>query len=193
MHIRLILAGIFLLGILATGCVTRYEYARPVQLTGKPLPLAVVPFQGSPEVPGSGQLVADIMVNQLYATRQFAIIAPELVATRLASHEGETLSPTELGRLTGAPYILTGRVIEYTYKASVGEEPVVAIAARLTDALTGTVLWSANIGSAGSVDPFKQESLSGVSTHICQQMAVSLAEFCRLNPQLAGQNSSLRP
>lgn len=193
MHPRRILAGILLLGVLAAGCVTRYEFARPVQMTATPLHLAVIPFQGSPEVPGSGQLVADIMVNQLYATGQFSIIAPELVATRLASHEGEALSPSDLGRLTGAPFILTGRVIEYTYKASVGETPVVAIAARLTDALTGAVLWSANIGSAGSVDPFKEESLSGVSTKICQQMAVSLAEFCRLNPQLARQASLARP
>ncbi len=192
MHTRRFLAGFLLLGVFVVGCVNRYEFVRPVQTVQHPVALAVIPFQGSPEVPASGQIVADIMVNQLYATGQFAIVSPELVASRLASHEGEALSPAELGRVAQAPFILTGRVIEYTYKAGLGETPAVAIAARLTDAATGMVLWSANSGSAGAADSLKEESLSGVSTRICQQMAVSLAQFFSENPSLARQKFALR-
>lgn len=141
--------------------------------------LAVLPFQGVSEARGSGMIVSDILTNQLYALGKYAVVAPELVAARLADREGESLSPDEAGTLVGAPYILTGRVTEYTYKAGVGETPVIGITARLIDASSGAVLWSATRTGTGGGNWFREDSLSRLSVMVCRDIADSLNAFLK--------------
>lgn len=136
-----------------------------------------MPFHGVSEARGSGMIVSDILTNQLYALGKYAVVAPELVAARLADREGESLSPGEAGTLVGAPYILTGRVTEYTYKAGVGETPVIGVTARLIDAASGAVLWSATRTGTGGGNWFQEDSLSRLSLMVCKDLADALNVF----------------
>lgn len=175
--------GIILLAFstFATGCVARHETNQLAEIRNpdEVIVLAVMPFQGIAESPNSGAIVADILVNQLYALGKYVLVTPELVAARMANHEGELLTPKEVGHLVGAPYILTGRVTEYTYKSGVGETPVVGVTARLIDTSTGSVLWSATRARTGSGNWFQEDSLSLLSTTICKDLADSLSGFLK--------------
>lgn len=181
MHLRHVfgILFIFVFSTCAAGCATRYETNQPAETStpNEAIVLAVMPFQGLSEAPSSGLIVADILANQLYALGKYVIVTPELVATRMSHHEGEALSPQTLGNLVGAPYILTGRVTEYTYKSGVGEHPVVGITARLIDTSTGNVLWSATRARTGGGNWFQEDSLSRLSTITCQDLAYSLSDF----------------
>gem|GEM_PF-1625066 len=161
---------------LTAGCENRYE--RNHMSMGREMEhkivVAVMPFQGVSESPGSGLIVADFMANELYALRRYVVVTPEVAAARSAPREGEVLSPEETGRLIGAPYILTGRVTEYTYKSGVGEQPAVGVTARLIETLTGRVLWSATRARTGSAAWFQEDSLGLLTSRICRDLAHSL-------------------
>ncbi|MDR1518533.1 MAG: CsgG/HfaB family protein [Planctomycetota bacterium] len=137
--------------------------------------VAVMPFQGVAESPGSGLIVADIMANELYALGCYTVVTPEVVAARAASREGEILSPEETGMLVGAPMILTGRVTEYTYKSGVGEQPAVGVTARLLESATGRVLWSGSRAHTGSAGWLHGDSLSILASRICHSLVKSLS------------------
>ena len=161
---------------LTSGCANKYEQnhiGNGLAQQGKML-VAVLPFQGVSESPGSGLIVADVMANELYALGGYTLITPEIMASRMAPREGETLSPEESGRLVGAPLILTGRVTEYTYKSGVGEQPAVAVTARLIECQTGRVVWSATRARTGSAAWFQEDSLGLLTSRICRDLARSL-------------------
>lgn len=176
MHCLKFLMLALVLSLPATGCANRYQ--RNHMSVGRDMSesilLAVMPFQGVSESPGSGLVVADMMANELYALGGYTIITPEVVAARAAPREGEVLSPEETGKMVGAPMILTGRVTEYTYKSGVGEQPAVGITARLIEARTGRVLWSASRARTGSAAWFQEDSLSLLASRICRSLARSL-------------------
>ena len=159
-----------------SGCANKYStdhMAGGRDLNSRIL-VAVMPFQGVSESPGSGLIVADVMANELYSGGGYVIITPEVVAARAVPREGETLSPEETGKLMGAPYILTGRVIEYTYKSGVGEQPAVGVTARLIETCSGRVLWSATRARTGSAAWFQEDSLGLLTSRICNDLAQSL-------------------
>ncbi len=158
------------------GCANTYEQnhigsGRYEQ--GKML-VAVLPFQGVSESPGSGLIVADVMANEIYAIGGYTVLTPEVMAARMAAREGEALAPEEAGRLVGAPIILTGRVTEYTYKSGVGEQPAVGVTARLIEAKSGRVLWSATRARTGSAAWFQEDSLGLLTSRICRDLVQSL-------------------
>ncbi|MDR1744913.1 MAG: hypothetical protein LBS30_04080, partial [Planctomycetota bacterium] len=170
-------AGVAALSIIfVAGCANKY--ARNHTAAGRDwsekLMLAVMPFQGVSESPGSGLIVADILANELYALGGCVIVTPEELAARAVKREGEVLSPAETGRMIGARYIVTGRVTEYTYKSGVGEQPAVGITARLIECATGRVVWSATRARTGSAAWFQEDSLGLLTSRICRDLALSL-------------------
>lgn len=175
---------ILVLGAFAGGCASCYGTDQPAEteVSGQKIPLAVLPFHGVSEARGSGMIVSDVLANQLYALGKYAVMTPELVVARLADRESEAISPAEAGSLLGAPYILTGRVTEYTYKAGVGETPVIGITARLIAASDGAVLWSATRTATGGGNWFQEDSLSRLTVLLCKDLADSLDLFLEKHP-----------
>ncbi len=161
---------------LAQGCANTYERNHMAANSDarKRLVIAVMPFQGVSESPGSGLIVADVLANELYALGGNVLITPEVIAARAAPREGEVLSPEETGKMVGARYIVTGRVTEYTYKSGVGEQPAVGVTARLIESATGRVLWSATRARTGSAAWFQEDSLGLLTSRICRDLALSL-------------------
>ncbi len=162
--------------LILAGCENRYQqnHMSMGRDMNQKVVVAVMPFQGVSESPGSGLIVADIMANELYALGGYIVVTPEVVAARAAPKEGEVLSPEETGKMINAPYILTGRVTEYTYKSGVGEQPAVGATARLIETATGRVLWSGTRARTGSAAWFQEDSLGLLTSRICRDLALSL-------------------
>lgn len=181
---------ILALGAFTGGCASRYgtEQTAETGFSGKKITLAVMPFHSVSEARDSGMIVSDILTNQLLG--KYAVVTPELVAARLADRESDSLSPSEAGALVGAPYILTGRVTEYTYKAGVGETPVIGVTARLVDVSSGVVVWSATQTGTGGGNWFQEDSLSCLTVMICKDLADSLNVFLEKNSLSAHAASS---
>lgn len=175
---------LIMLGAFAGGCASRYgtDHSAEAEISGQKIRLAVLPFHSVSDARGSGMIVSDVLSNQLYALGNYAVIPPELVVARLADRESEAISPAEAGSLVGAPYILTGRVTEYTYKAGVGETPVIGVTARLMDASSGAVLWSATRTATGGGNWFQEDSLSRLTVMLCKDLAGSLNSFLQKYP-----------
>lgn len=178
---RNIFVGLWLLGVatLIAGCANQYQnnHMSMGRNMEERTVIAVMPFQGVSESPGSGLIVADILANELYALEGYVVVTPEVVAARAAAREGEVLSPEEIGKLVGAPYIVSGRVTEYTYKSGVGEQPAVGVTARLIETATGRVLWSASRAGTGSAAWFQEDSLALLTSRICRDLALSFKGF----------------
>lgn len=177
----------------APGCASIYGDSEPVApaSAGRKLTLAVMPFHSPAEARDSGAVIADILANQLYALGKYDVITPEVIARRLTEREGEPLSPQEAGAIAGAPYIVTGTVTEYTYKAGVGETPVLGVTARLIDTASGDVLWSASRAGTGGGNWFQEDSLSRLAMLVCKDMANSLNIF--LEQRAAGIAAQAHP
>lgn len=178
MHLRRFILILFII-VFTGGCtlIRGYELSPTEPVSDKKITLAVLPFHSAPDVRDSGRIVADMLANQLYALDRYNIVAPEIIDERLADREGEALSPAKTGELVGAPYIVVGSVAEYTYKAGVGETPVVGVTVRLIQASNGKVLWSATRTGTGAGNWLQEESLSGVTAMICKNLADSLNGF----------------
>lgn len=170
---------ILLLCAFAGGCASVYGTDQPAEtgLPDKKATLAVLPFHSPSDARGAGIIVSDILANQLYSLGKYSMVTPEWVAKCLADREDDSLSPNEIGKLLGSPYILTGTVTEYTYKAGVGETPVVGVTARLIDTGSGTVLWSATRSGCGGGNWFQEDSLSRLAMKVCKDIADSLNVF----------------
>lgn len=180
------------------GCASHYgnEQASGKALSDNAIKLAVLPFQNVSESRDSGLIVSDTLANQLYALGKFAVVTPEMVTKRLEERETESLWPEEAGRLFGTRYILTGRVTEYTYKAGVGETPVIGVTARLIDTSSGAVLWSATQTWTGGGNWFQEDSLSRLTVMLCKNLAESLDNFLTTRPLAASRplpESGIRP
>lgn len=184
---------IMLILVFAQGCVSirGAEYGSSPDFMNKKATIAVMPFRPAPDVRDSGRIVADMLANQLHALAKYNVVAPEVIDKGLADQEGETLSTAQAGKIAGAPYILTGSVAEYTYKAGVGETPVVGITARLIQASNGAILWSATRTGTGAGDWFREESLSTLAAMVCKDIAEKLDAFLRKYP-LAGNDGQSR-
>ncbi len=185
---------IIALGAFAGGCASRYgtDQAAETPGTSPKIQLAVLPFHSVSEARGSGMIVSDVLTNQLYALGNSAVMPPEQVVARLADRESEAISPREAGALRGAPYILTGRVTEYTYKAGVGETPVIGVTARLIEASSGAVVWSATRTATGGGNWFQEDSLSRLTLVLCKDLAGSLNSFLE-NHLLPARAASAAP
>lgn len=184
---------VFILALVVSGggCAGVYgtEQSAGTVSSDRKITLAVMPFHGVSEARGSGMIVSDVLANQLYALGKYAVVTPELVVSRLADRESDALSPGEAGALVGAPYLLTGRVTEYTYKAGVGETPVMGVTARLIEASSGAVLWSATRTGTGGGNWFQEDSLSRLTLAICKELADSLDVFMENFPWPARADS----
>lgn len=170
---------IIMICLFADGCARIYGVDRPADTNpqGKKISFAIIPFQGAPDARDSGSIVSDVLFNQLYRFGQYNISTPELVARTLAEQDSDLLSPGKIGSILGVPYILMGRVTEYTYKAGVGETPVIGVTAHFIDASTGAVLWSATRSGTGGGNWFQEDSLSRLTEMICKNLAESLNAF----------------
>lgn len=170
---------ILLASVLVAGCASIRGNEQFTGVTGdeKKVRIAVMPFRSAPDVRESGRIISDILANQLHALGRYFIVAPEVVENRLAEQDDEFLSPAKAGELSGAPYIIEGSVAEYTYKAGVGETPVVGITARLIKASSGEILWSATRTGTGGGSWFHEESLSRLTVMVCKEIADRLNIF----------------
>ena len=155
------------LAAMLTGCnrqyinPAEYSYGTPVVTSSAvqcPV-VAVMPFQCMTDCPDAGMVVATTMASQINSSSGCVAISPEIVIAKAGAEEGEILDPAETGRKVGAPYILTGRVTQYSQDAELDEQLAVGVTARLIETATGREIWSGDgarieeaLDSEGDID-----------------------------------------
>jgi TolB-like protein len=98
---------------------------------------------------------------------------PPPPAKMVESQPPPSAKTQELGRLLGAKTLVIGRVTEYQYKHTLGEDPAIGVSIRVVDADTGTVLWSGARSDTGRIPWFKQDGLSRLTQSVCGALVES--------------------
>ena len=172
MRILMKLTAAVCLAAMLAGCAASPGRNRVSAVAAEPAAkpvIAVMPFQGARESPGSGQTVAEVMATELLALGAYTVVAPDGAASRtgMSSVHDE------------APYVLTGCVTEYSGESGTDGQPVVAITARLVETGSGRILWSGSQARSGSAAWFQEDSLGLLTTRLCNDLAKSLDDEAR--------------
>jgi TolB-like protein len=164
-----------LLAVTAAGCNTASRTWRAEGLSADGMgTVAIIPFENLAGYPNAGHVMADLLEAELLARGAPDLMPGTEVREALAEHEGTVLSPEALGRVLGVDAVIVGRVTEYKYKVSLGEEPAVGVSVRLIDTATGEVLWSAARSQLGRFAWVREDSLSRLSQEVAARLAGSL-------------------
>lgn len=149
--IRKLKCGFFLLLLFLSGCtggLVNYSSCSHVYLSSK---IAIVPFSNHTETPLAGERAMSITAALLESRGICNLVIYQ------NRYQGKVLFPgmnkidsqEELmrwARHTGARYVMTGSVNEWTYKVGLDGEPVVGVSLELFDLYEGKIVWSA-VGS----------------------------------------------
>ncbi len=197
---------IFLAGVTAVGCVKPHVYIHPSPGLDRIKKIAVMPFDNFTKDDKAGKKVRTNFVIEFLRTGSFNVMdigevdkvlhraglsysanqnaAPIINSPRT---EEETTAPVPLSKKIGdtlnVEAILIGSVEEYSTQRIVDRiTPEVSISARLIDAETGIIIWTAahmRQGSAGMpiLGWGKVTSLSVLSQRVIEEMVNSLAEY----------------
>ncbi len=173
--LRLAAGACLLVALTLGGCNTASRTWRADGLAaGEIGTVAIIPFENLAGYPNAGHVMADLLEAELLARGRPELMPATEVRERLAEHEGTVLSPEELGRILGVDTVIVGRVTEYKYKVSLGEEPAVGVSVRLVDTRSGDVLWSAARSQLGRFAWVREDSLSRLSQEVAAHLADSL-------------------
>ena len=158
------------------GCAYQADFRSPEVIAPALGVVAVIPFENLSGQPDAGIIMAELFQAKLYATGRFELVRSDVVAAILEGLEGKELTVQELGEQLGARTLALGRVTEYTYKHTLGEDPAVGLSVRLVDAQTGRVLWHGARSQTGRYSWVKQDCLSRVGQVVCDALVESLLE-----------------
>lgn len=157
----LFVAPVVLLAFGLAGC-TREQAAITAavrqEVGSERIRLAVLPFDNLSRSPGADRAVTQTILTYLLASDLFEVIEPGHVNKVLA--DLRIRSPTEeidpetarkLGQRLNAELLLIGIVQEYgEVRVANDVYPAVSLSARILDAYTGSILWSASVAQTGA-------------------------------------------
>lgn len=153
----------------------RMSYAAPVAYAGQSV--AIMPFVGAEGCPESGLTVAEVMSSELESCSGCEIIAPADAGRRVVVADNGVWDPVMAGRSLGAPYVVTGEVLDYLSDDGDADKPAVTVAARLVDTRTGQVVWNGERTRTG------EESVEQLTTRVCNDLALSMkGNLVRVEP-----------
>ena len=181
---------VVILALAGCGTTARVEWAKPgATAVAK---LAVLPFENQTAASHAGSVVSNLMVSELVATGRIGVLDPSEAADRL---HRENLDPGDpirlpsaqrLGHILNVSHVLQGSVTEYRYKPGISETPVVGVTARVVDAVSGDVVWTASHARSGS-NIFREDGLALVAQSILRDMARHLTAALGRGPQQEGR------
>lgn len=174
-------AGCLILLVALAGCgkkkceVTYVRRACDAPVTAntptRPPMVAVMPFRcdAAPEV---GYRVSEVMAGQLGTRGGCLVVAPAVVVGKTE----ENMSPAECGRMVGAPYVITGEVVEYVGSAEDGDKPTIGVSARMMETASGKVVWSESRTRSGTAAWYPEDSVGVLTARVCGDLAVCVNE-----------------
>ena len=164
--------------LIASGCASAaQEWVKPG--AGRVTRVAVLPFENQTTALRAGQSVSDLLVTELLSSGAIAVMDPSEVADLLRR---ENLDPVDAGRLPSAQrigrllqvsHVLQGSVTEYRYKPGLSETPAVGVNARLVEAASGEVVWTASHARLGS-SWIREDGLARIAQRVTRDMAAHL-------------------
>jgi polysaccharide biosynthesis protein PelC len=181
---------VVILALAGCGTTARVEWAKPGATAVATL--AVLPFENQTAASHAGSVVSNLMVSELVATGRIGVLDPSEAADRL---HRENLDPGDpirlpsaqrLGHILNVSHVLQGSVTEYRYKPGISETPVVGVTARVVDAVSGDVVWTASHARSGS-NVFREDGLALVAQSIIRDMALHLTAALGRGPQQEGR------
>ncbi len=152
------LAALAIAGVLAacaSGASSLKDFVADGAAPTRGMTVAVLPFENLSAHPNAGQIVAQLLANELYTRRLFAQVEESEVRRRLAE---KRLDGKEIGRETVArevaealavDAVLVGSVQDFGYRYGLRPDPAVAVTARLVGR-DGTVRWGGSFSEAGA-------------------------------------------
>ena len=166
-----------------TGCTDTYEVVHASgaerEVVSERRLVAVMPFQGASVSSDSGLRAANSMANELNSSGKYMVVKPDVVVAGIGPGVVETIAPEEAGRLLGTPYVMTGKVSEYSLKSETGEQPVVGMTASLVESATGRVVWTGTRSRNGSTAWFQGDNQGLLTSGICGDLVKSLDAHAR--------------
>ncbi len=179
-----------MLALAGCGTTARVEWAQPgATAVAK---IAVLPFENQTAASHAGSVVSNLMVSELVATGRIGVLDPSEAADRLHRESLDPGDPTRLpsaqrlGHILNVSHVLQGSVTEYRYKPGISETPVVGVTARVVDAVSGDVVWTASHARSGS-NVFREDGLALVAQSIIREMALHLTAALGRGTQQEGR------
>jgi TolB-like protein len=163
------LAGLTCFLSLLAACASGGGSSGTLPSAPRPLTVFVQPFANLTTTPDAGRSVTTLLTAQLLRRQELRLASPESLPFPLPPNVSATnMSLTLRDRLkaAGLDAILSGSVIEYTYRSELESEPVVGINWTMTDLRTGRVLWSAALSGVGSCFLGCNQTLTSLSTDL---------------------------
>ena len=162
------------LALAGCGTTARVDWAKPGAAAIETI--AVLPFENQTAASHAGSVVSNLMVSELVATGRLVVLDPSDAADRLRRENLDLGDParlpsaSRLGHILSVSHVLQGSVTEYRYKPGVAEVPVVGVTARVVEAVSGDVVWTASHARSGS-NVFREDGLAPVAQSIIRDMA----------------------
>lgn len=138
----------------ASGASSLKDFVTDGAAPQRGMAVAVLPFENLSAHPNAGQIVAQLVANELYSRRLFAQVEESEIRRRLTE---KRLDGKELGRETVArevaealavDAVLVGSVQDFGYRYGLKPDPAVAVTARLVGR-DGTVRWGGSFSEVG--------------------------------------------
>ena len=161
--------GLFLGLFLLASCASGGKSSGLLPPAPRPLTVFVQPFSNLTTTPDAGKSVTTLLVSSLLRHPELRLASAESLPFPLPRNVSATnMSLTMRDRLkaAGIDAILSGSVIEYTYRSELESEPVVGIDWTMTDIRSGRVLWSAALSGVGSCFLGCSQTLTSLSTDL---------------------------
>ncbi len=151
--------------------------------------VAVLPLDNLSQKAGADRAVTQVIVTYLLASDLFEVVEPGHVnkvlldlRIRSATEEVDPETARKLGETLDAELLLIGAVQEYgEVRVASDTYPAVSLSARLLDAYTGTILWSASVSQTGAdsvviFDIGRITSLPKLTQVVVEKLTASLEE-----------------
>ena len=163
------LGGFVFAFLLLVSCASGGASSGRLPPAPRPLTLFVQPFANLTTTPDAGKSVTTLLVASLLRRPEMRLASAESLPLPLpptVSATNMSLAIRDRLKSAGIDAILSGSVIEYTYRSELESEPVVGINWTMTDLKTGRVLWSAALSGVGSCFLGCSQTLTSLSTRL---------------------------
>lgn len=151
--------------------------------------VAVLPLDNLSQKAGADRAVTQVIVTYLLASDLFEVVEPGHVnralldlRIRSATEEVDPATARKLGETLDAELLLIGAVQEYgEVRVASDTYPAVSLSARLLDAYSGAILWSASVSQTGAdtvviFDIGRITSLPKLTQVVVEKLTASLQE-----------------
>jgi len=161
--------GLILVLLLMSACVSAGRSSGSLPAAPRPLAVFVQPFSNLTTTPDAGKSLTTLLSSTLLRYREFRLVAPETLPFPLPQNVSATnmsLAMRDRLKSAGIDAVLSGSVIEYTYRSELESEPVVGMNWTMTDLRSGRVLWAASLSGVGSCFLGCSQTLTSLSSDL---------------------------